>query len=401
MDAFRSLLLLGLMAIGRLSLADAEHVVRVDNRDSLMRALTNARPGDRILLASGTYSGNVFVRKIAGTRETPIVIAAVDPKQPPVIQGDSQFSAVRFIEIRDLIFERATTNGINIDDGGARDGSPQAGDAGASEAEGIVLSNLVVRDIGPRGNKDGIKLSGLVDFRVEGCRVERWGSGGSAIDMVGCRNGVISKCTFQDVDGSEANGVQTKGGSRDIVVRRCHFKNAGSRAINVGGSTGLPFFRPKPEGFEARDITVEDCNIVGGESAIAFVGVDGATVRHCTIVRPSRWIFRILQENTAAEFVPCRNVVIASNLVVFRSDEIRQALNIGGGTTPETFRFEGNVWNCLDQPERTERLVQLPTKETDGRYGIDPGFRDADAGDFRLKTRGPDDPGVRDVTPVP
>ena len=38
----------------------------------------------------------------------------------------------------------------------------------------IVLEGLTVRRVGPRGNRDGIKLSGVTDFRVESCRVERF-----------------------------------------------------------------------------------------------------------------------------------------------------------------------------------------------------------------------------------
>ena len=40
--------------------------------------------------------------------------------------------------------------------------------------------------------------------------------------------------------------------------------------VNIGGSTGRAYFRPRPEGFEAKDITVEDCTFVG--SGAAFVG---------------------------------------------------------------------------------------------------------------------------------
>ena len=112
---------------------------------------------------------------------------------------------------------------------------------------------MVVRDIGPTGNRDGIKLSGVDDFRVEGCTVERWGSGGSGIDMVGCHRGEIVGCTFRHGDTTGDSGVQAKGGSRDVVIRRCRFEHAGQRAVNLGGSTGLAFFRPKPEGYEARD----------------------------------------------------------------------------------------------------------------------------------------------------
>ena len=170
----------------------------------------------------------------------------------------------------------ATGNGINIDDGGSPD----------TPAHHVVLRGLVVRDIGPTGNRDGIKLSGVDDFRVEGCTVERWGDRGSGIDMVGCHRGEVVGCTFRHGDRQGDNGVQAKGGSGEIMIRRCRFEHAGQRAVNLGGSTGLAYFRPRPQGYEAKDITVEDCTFVGSMAPVAFVGVDGAAVRHNTIYRP-------------------------------------------------------------------------------------------------------------------
>src|SRR6185503_2470517 len=105
-----------------------------------------------------------------------------------------------------------------------------------------VLRRVIVRDVGSDGNHDGVKLSGLDDFKVEECTVERWGKRGSAIDMVGCHQGVIRGCTIREGDETGANGVQMKGGSRDISLRACRFENAGGRAVNLGGSTGLPYF---------------------------------------------------------------------------------------------------------------------------------------------------------------
>src|SRR5262249_7493119 len=193
------------------------------------------------------------------------------------------------VELHDLAVANVRGNGINIDDGGSYD----------TPAHHVVLRGLVVRDVGPTGNRDGIKLSGLDDFRVEGCTVERWGDRGSGIDMVGCHRGEVTGCTFRHGDREGDHGVQAKGGSGDITIRRCRVEHAGQRAVNLGGSTGLAYFRPRAQGYEARDIRVEDCTFIGSMAPVAFVGVDGATVRHNTIYRPGRWAFRILQETRA------------------------------------------------------------------------------------------------------
>jgi hypothetical protein len=366
-------------------------MVAVSTREELVAALREAKPGDEIRLASGTYAGGLAHTGLRGTADNPIVLAAADPQHRPVIEGGGSglhLSSPEHVEVRGLVFAGATGNGLNIDDGSNAD----------APARHIVLRDVVVREVGPKGNTDGIKFSGVDDFVVAGCRVERWGEGGSGIDMVGCHRGVIEQSHFLGRGGQQANALQTKGGSSDVMIRRCRIENPGGRGVNVGGSTGLPYFRPFDAAHEAHNITVEDCEFLGGECAIAFVGVDGATVHHNTIYRPRHWAIRILQENTGDQFVPSRNGVFAFNVVAFRSDEVRQVLNIGGGTDPNSFTFEGNAWCCLDRPESTQRLVQLPVAERNGVYGDTPEFADPEAGDMSIQNRDADDAGAREAT---
>ncbi len=370
------------------AVARATETVRVGTQAELVRALAAARPGTTILIGPGKYRGGLSAR-LAGTKDEPIVVAGADASDPPVMEGGGGGLHLRspaHVELRDFVVSGASGNGINIDDGGSV----------MTPAHDVVLRGMVVRDVGPNGNRDGIKLSGVNDFRVESCRVERWGSGGSAIDMVGCQRGVISRSTFIDARSDQANGVQAKGGSREIVIQRCRFERAGGRAINAGGSTGLDYFRPAVGDFEAQDIIVEDCEILYGGAAIAFVGVNGAIVRHNTIYRPGRWALRILQENTDARFVPSRKGTFENNVVAFRASEIRQFVNTGPGTEPKSFVFRGNQWHCLDQPGQTRRLVSLPSAETGGIYDREPRFKDAERGELAIEVRKDGDPGVRD-----
>jgi hypothetical protein len=203
----------------------------VDSREALERALRAARPGDRIEVAGGTYAGGLHVHAVRGTEKRPIVVAAADLEQPPVFEGGTtgmQLSECAWLTLEDLAFEGATGNGLNVDDGGTVE----------TPAVGITLRRLTVRDVGPSGNRDGIKLSGVARFRVEDCTVLRWGDRGSGVDMVGCHDGVITGCTFRHEPGQGNNGVQAKGGTSRIRVDRCRFENAGSRALQLGGSTG-------------------------------------------------------------------------------------------------------------------------------------------------------------------
>jgi hypothetical protein len=360
----------------------ADATVEVSTRAELEQAVAEAKAGTRIAIAPGTYEGGLSFAGLKGTEGRPVVLAAADPSRPPVIQGGGSclhLAGPAYVELHDLVLEKGRGNGLNIDDGGSIQ----------NPAHHVVLRGLVVREIGSDRNHDGIKLSGLDDFRIESCTVRQWGQRGSGIDMVGCHRGVVSQCTFRDGDPIGANGVQMKGGSSEITVSRCRFENAGGRAVNLGGSTGAPYFRPAGAGYEAKDLVVEDSTFVGSMSPVAFVGVDGATVRHNTFYRPTRWLIRILQENQDPKLAPSRNGTFTGNIIALEAGKLSTLVNVGPKTSPDTFRFTGNFWYCLDMPERTRRVVQLPAAETDGVYGQDPQFRKPAEGDLELNVDSP------------
>ena len=336
-------------------------------------AVGAAQPGTRILLAGGVYGAGFHFANLRGEQGRPIVIAAADPTQPPIFRDGNtgvHLSNPAFVELRDLVFTKLAHNGLNIDDGSATT-KPES-------AHHITLRGLRISDIGSEGNHDGIKLSGLWDFNVVDCTIERWGTkGGSGIDMVGCHRGVIESNLLRHNTPEPPNctAVQCKGGTSAVVIRQNRFEHAGGRAVNIGGSTGLPYFRPPlvpgGEHAEARDIRVEGNTFVGAMTPMAFAGVDGAIVRFNTIERPGRWALRILQENKAPGFVACRNGQFTDNVIVYDSTRWSEGgVNIGGGTAPETFTFARNWWYCADQPERSR--PKLPTTEADGVYGKSP-----------------------------
>lgn len=381
MRTFRPLLLLLGIILGVSGWAAD---VPVATPAELRAAVAAARPGTKILLAGGTYAGGFLFANLRGEPERPIVLAAADPKNPPLFADAKtglHLTNPAWVELRDLAFTRLSDNGLNLDDGG-----PAPLGEGERRAHHITVRGLRVTDVGTTGNQDGIKLSGLWDFRVEDCVIERWGTGGgSAIDMVGCHRGVIAGNTIRHREPAPGNctGVQMKGGSAEITVVRNRFEQAGGRAVNIGGSTGRPFFRPPLAGAgphaEARAIRVEGNTFVGGVAPMAFVGVDGAVVRFNTIEVPGRWALRILQENRAADFVASRGGVFTDNVVIFDGAQWAEGgVNIGAGTAPETFVFARNWWWCRDRPERS--TPRLPTPETDGVYGRDPAEAKGKAG---------------------
>jgi hypothetical protein len=340
----------------------AERAVEVRDDVSLRAALKSVRPGTYVRIAPGRYRPGVWAADLRGTIQQPIIIEGSDETSPPLFEGGAEawhLSDCTYLTLRNIAVRRQTDNGINIDDGGTFE----------TPAHHITLEKLHVAGIGPQGNHDAIKLSGVDDFVVRNCTIEGWG--GQAVDMVGCHRGLIDGCTFRGKPGfSQDTGPQTKGGSSEITIRRCLFDHAGGRAVNLGGSTGLQFFRPRGARYEAKDITVEGCTFIGSQAPIAYVGVDRAVVRYNTLYHPGKWVLRILQETTEKGFAPCANGCFENNLVVFRQAEVQVFVNVGPNTRPETFKFADNLWFCEDRPEASKPA--LPAPESGGVYGVDP-----------------------------
>jgi len=148
--------------------------VRVESTAQLCAALCAAERGDVVLLAPGKYEGcqTADIQCAAGR---PTHIASADAKSPAVFTGGAQFSDVAHFELVDLCIQGAPVIGLNIEDAGSFE----------TPLHHVTLLRVAVRDCGGRANHDGVKLSGVRDFRLEGCTVERWGRGGSAVDMLG------------------------------------------------------------------------------------------------------------------------------------------------------------------------------------------------------------------------
>lgn len=355
-----SALLVGLVSGMLLPEAGAAEV-RVTSDTELREALASAEAGTTILIAPGRYAGSLSRTGLHGTAEAPVVIAAEDPDNRPVFVGEAaggrgavalQLSSSSHVVLRDFIVRGFPGNGLNIDDGGRL----------TEPTHHITIEHMVVLETGPRGNHDGLKMSGVDQFTIRDCFFAGWG--GSAIDFVGCHDGLVEGCRFEGGDGfSQANAVQIKGGSRGIRVLDNFFLEAGERAINLGGSTGLAYFRPEVGDSEATDVEVAGNRFVGGTAAVAWVTADGGHVHHNTFVDQEKWVLRILQENQDPRMHPCHDGLFEDNLIV-AGDRVRVWVNVGPGTAPETFRFRRNAWYA-----EHEGRPQLPTVETDAVYG--------------------------------
>ncbi len=296
-------------------------------------------------------------------------------------QGEGiKMSSCSYIKISNLTFQGFTKNGINIDDGGNVE----------TPTHHIILDNISVLDIGPKGNRDALKMSGVDHFIVKNSHFKAWG--GSGIDMVGCHNGVIENCTFTGVDGYRtANGVQIKGGSRSILVQTSYFENSGERVVHIGGATGKQYFRPAGTNYEAKDIIVAGNTFIGGEAQVAWITAQKSHVHHNLFFLPGKWVGRILQETKDPLFEPSQDGLFENNLVV-TDERLQTHFNIGRGTAPKSFVFRANAW--FDPKGR--KTPTLPTYEKDGVYDLDPGIVKDAKGQLIPTTT---DPRIKDVGP--
>jgi hypothetical protein len=329
---------------------------------TLAAAAVQAAPGDTILFAGGVYKGGDNMVRLQGKAGKPIVLMSKS-RDTVIIRGGAAGWMLRnaaWLHIRGIIFEQQTGNGFNIDDGGLYD----------QPSHHIFFTRCTFRNIAAVGNNDLLKLSGLDSFEIRDCNFLNGAKDGSGIDMVGCHYGVIAGCRFENMG---SNAIQAKGGSRFIRIERNYFRNCGERTLNLGGSTGLPFFRPQNADFEAADLQVHSNLIIGSLSAINYVGCTRVEVFNNTIYKPGKWVVRILQENKDSNrFIACGNNSFRNNIVCHGND-VTNDCNIGAGTDAQSFHFSHNLWSHTENPG-WKGPVGLPVTDAGSLVVMKPGI---------------------------
>ncbi len=320
-----------------LSIANTILVGPSETHTSVQSAAAVVQPGDTIMVLGGTYQQQEFLTNLQGTAGNWIVLLA-QPGQTVIYQGGSEgwhITDGAYLKIVGFIFEQQTANGVNIDDGGTYQ----------TPSHDIIIENCTFRNMAGTGNNDLLKLSGLDNFEIKTCIFLNGASGGSGIDMVGCHHGLIAGCNFENMG---SNCIQAKGGTQFITIERNYFKNGGHRSVNLGGSTGLQYFRPIDATFEAADLNVHSNIFIGSTAPIAYVGCVRVVVSNNTIYLPGNWVFRILQETVdPIRFVPCGQNTFANN-IVYRDNGLSTDVNIGPNTDPGSFTVSNNLWYNVD-----------------------------------------------------
>ncbi|NDK07990.1 hypothetical protein EOM39_01945 [Candidatus Gracilibacteria bacterium] len=353
---------------------------------NLSDAINNVIPGTVIHLAAGTYAGGNYITNFKGTSNNPIKILGPTVGEAIISGGNTGIQLVdpSYVIIKNITVEKSSENGINIDDGGSYD----------SPAHHIIIDNVKIKNIGSNGNNDFLKLSGVDDFYVfDSDFSDAVGTGGSGIDMVGCHDGNIFNNTFYNLG---ANFIQTKGGSKDILIKNNTFKKVAERGINMGGSTGGSYFRPSISSdinYEAKNITVVNNTFIDTDSAVAFVGCVNCNASYNVIYKPRTWVFRVLQETTSLNgitFLQSQNNTFSNNIIAFKND-IRTLVNVGPSTKPETFTLNNNLRYALDNDsfDYSSSKADLPVDDYGALVQVDPIFVNESEENFALKSDSP------------
>lgn len=347
---------------------------------TVSHALREALPGTRVILAPGRHAPIGSIPDLRGEPGAPIAIVGaegsrIDGGLTEDIVAGLHLSNPSYVVIEGLTIEHAYPHGISIDDGG--DYTTPAGPA--------ILRGLVLRNIGRGRNNDCLKLSGVDDFQVLDSEFANCDEG-EAIDMVGCHRGFISGNTFRK---TPLTAVQTKGGSSDIVIHGNRFIEVEARSVNLGGHTGDPYFRPLDAPYEAARIQVlGNLFYRSGHTAIAFTGCIECRAARNTIIDPQGYVVRLLEEHP--DRAVGRGGQFMNNIVVFKAAEVRKLVSAGARSRPAGFTLEMNLWYARDRG-------RFPTRTHDRRFppeirsmtGLDPGFMNPAAGDYRLQPGSP------------
>jgi hypothetical protein len=357
-------------------LANTLHVGDGYEFTNISAAAPNAVPGDTILIHEGIYPGGQFITELQGTASQWIYIQNA-PGASVSFQGSTEalhFIDAAYVQVSGLIFEQQTGNGVNCDDGGSYD----------TPSHHLLFDNCIFRNIDASGNNDLLKLSGVDSFEIRNCQFLNGADGGSGIDMVGCHYGTFTGNSFENMG---SNSFQVKGGSANIRIERNYFKNGGLRTLNLGGSTGLAYFRPDTAHYEAANIKVYANVIIGSWAAIAYVGSVNVEVVNNTIYQPENWVIRILQETVDPDrFLECGDNSFRNN-IIYMNNGLSTETNIGPNTRPETFTFSNNLWYNFENSSWSG--PNIPVDDNNGIIGSDPEFMDPDEENFSIASTSP------------
>ena len=265
--SFALALAFGASALAAASVANAADI-DVRSGGSIASAIRTARPGDRVLVHAGTYTGGGWIGPVNGTASAPITVLSVDGPRRAVIEGGGETlrigDASSYLVFDGFEIRNAGDNVIHIDGG----------------CHHITLRNLYVHDAGTNG--DVVKINQCNHMTIEDSEFARPGRRTSdaadnpyqeCLDFVDVDDSVVRDNFIHD-GGSMLMFV--KGGSRNTVIERNVYSEqragASDPMVGLGGPTDLDLLGG--EQYEIIGVVFRN-NIVWGGRVGAIAVYDG------------------------------------------------------------------------------------------------------------------------------
>ena len=332
----------GLMLI--LALCSVGHAVdRYATPATLNSQLSAAMPGDRVILAPGTY-GHLWLSGKNGTPGNLIQVIAQDPDNRPLVLNPGsegwQIYDCTYLLFDGIVMQGATEEGFHLQHTGM--------------THHIIMRNCDVTMPAGGGNTDNWKSDQTTDTLFYNCRATT--SGDCGFDHMAARDTLIMR-SYMTNNGN--SGIHAKNGSYNFGFYRNVHVDSGERSLQFGGN-----------GTYARDQAAMGNVLIGSPYSAVYTTAQECDFAYNTVVDPTSAVMRFLNEN------PDGGVNTAYNS--FTNNLVRYTCSTwaaGSYTNPETTTFADNFWSQTPSLPAPETGTVVGNPQLDGEYR--PGNPDA------------------------
>jgi hypothetical protein len=279
---------------------------------SLSAAFAGAQPGDKIVLAAGTYtqSGNL-VLSAQGTASSWITVTTGGGAIIDLAGAGELTLGGSYVLLENVEIKNGGGNNLHVAPAG-------------HSVDHVIVRGCRIHALmsGPgaaiKVNSDNTGPWSTGYVYLEGNDVSE-SIGNAVIDGVAVEHAVARGNYIHD-NATGDHGIFFKGGSAEILlennlVRGIH----GNAAIQLGGVTGMQYFdpnHPSVEGYDemARNNLITDCD----DAVVQIEGCQNARVHHNTVVTQTGFaIFRLNQgSSSTGAMSDDSNVDVTNNLVI-------------------------------------------------------------------------------------
>ena len=320
-----------------LSLCSAVHAIdRYANSSNYQSRLAAAVPGDRVILAPGTY-GHLWLSGKDGAAGNLIQIIAQDPTNRPVVLNPGlegwQIYDSSYLLFDGIVMQGAQEEGFHLQSGGL--------------TNHIIMRNCDVTMQSASGNTDCWKSDQTYDTLFYNCRASTCGDCG--FDHMDVQDTLIMRSYMTNTGNS---AVHAKNGSSNVGFYRNVHVNSGERSLQFGGN-----------GMYATDQVAMGNVLIGSPYSAVYTTVQECDFAYNTVVDPTSAVMRFLNENPGGG-VPTAHNSFTNNLVQYTSSTWAS----GPNTEPWTTTFADNFWSKTPSLPAPETGTVVGNPNLDGEY---------------------------------